>query len=136
MSVSVLQNATEPAAVSSPNQSMDTVSTIPAGAMEGPPSVADSGDQTVEDTWQLNLANPSTDQDLERFRSKVRAACVDILRQYGGPDAFLRARFSTVHELQGWVDYLNTLQDQAVVPIATDVALAVSNLHELSQAGN
>jgi len=139
VSVSVLQNAIEPAAVSSPSQSMDSDSTIPPWpfAMEATPSLADSGDQTVEDTWQLNLANPSSaDQDLERFRSKVQAACVDILRQYGGPDAFLRARFSTGTELQGWVDYLNTLQDQAVVPIATDAALPISNLHELSQAGN
>ena len=128
VSVSVLQNAIEPAAVSSPSQSMDSDSTIPPWPFASwrlPLVLLIQGTKTVEDTWQLNLANPSSaDQDLERFRSKVQAACVDILRQYGGPDAFLRARFSTGTELQGWVDYLNTLQDQAVVPIATDAAIA------------
>ena len=114
----------------------DDASTVAARAEAAPAaSVADSGDQTVEDTWQLSMTPASSDPELQRFRSKVLATCTEILRQYGGPDAFLRARFGTPQELQGWVDFLDTLQNNELGPLVSDGSLPISNVHELSEAG-
>ena len=113
----------------------DDLTTMGGGADEhnAAGSVAESGDQTVEDTWQLSSSGPPARPDLDKFCSKIRTAFGEVLREFGGPDAFLRARLSTLGEMQTWLDYLGTLQDPQTVEFNVDTTLPASNLSELSQ---
>lgn len=92
-----------------------------------------SGTQTVEDTWQLAPPTDPDRIDLERFCAKIRAGFDDLLKNHGGPDAYLRSRYATPQEMQGWVDYLATLQDQQVCYMSLDPALETSSLAALSE---
>ena len=94
-------------------------------------SIADSGCQSVEDQRQLH--STAVKGDLDKFCNKVQAGVQEALAKYGGPDAFLRARFVEKRELQGWLDFLDTLQDSSVANYSLDCSLPVSNVQELSK---
>lgn len=90
---------------------------------------------TVDESWGLAPIPPESASG-EKFASDMRTLMRETVKKFGSPDKYLQARYGTLSEKQGWVNYLAELQnvngDQNYSVVAD---LPVSEMNKLSEAG-
>ncbi|CAK9072439.1 unnamed protein product, partial [Durusdinium trenchii] len=88
---------------------------------------------TVDESWGLAPIPPESASG-EKFASDMRTLMRETVKKFGSPDKYLQARYGTLSEKQGWVNYLAELQnvngDQNYSVVAD---LPVSEMNKLSE---
>ena len=91
----------------------------------------------MDESWGLAVPAPPTTGD--KFKADLKLLMVDIVKKFGGPERYLRARYGTKAAKQEWLNYLAEISPcyddpEADDAFCTTVDMPVADLKLLSQA--
>lgn len=91
---------------------------------------------TVDESWGLAAPAPAT--SAEKFKSDLKLLMVDMVKKFGGPEQYLRARYGTKTAKQEWLNHLAEIQPCHGLPaddaFCTVVDMPIADLKLLSKA--